>query len=296
MKKIFYIAIGLVGFVTSCDYVENPVVATAGPSTDCDTVFNFTNAPNTDRNVLLEDYTGHNCPACPGHASIAESKKTTWGDRLIIVAIHPDAGGLTDPQTGSSLTTDWRIEEGKKYAVAVNNNSPLSSLPALGFNRTANGANLHYGTSWITPFDNYMPTVGSSNVGVQIDAEKLPDNTICGKVETELLANLTDDYKIKFWLVQDSIQDWQNSDPNYWHRHVLRDVYGHVGEEEGDASGNGNIWGNSLNQGVTGDKEQFIVSFEPKAEWGTDKFYIVAIVYDDATKEIMQVEQYALDH
>ena len=113
-------------FLSSCDHVENPYPAV---STDLDTTLfpgvwseyvanewpTFTQNLNTDRNILLEDFTGHLCPNCPNAAREIEAIRTIYEDQIIALAIHvsPDFARPYSANQAPSFQYDFRTEWGK---------------------------------------------------------------------------------------------------------------------------------------------------------------------------------------
>jgi hypothetical protein len=107
MKKIL-LSLGLLIFLfSSCDRVENPIPNDLGnydvalfPG-NYGTEYSyptFGQNTNTNVNVLLEDYTGHQCGNCPVGASIAESIEDANNGRVIVVSEHAGAGGISQFQ------------------------------------------------------------------------------------------------------------------------------------------------------------------------------------------------------
>ena len=102
-KTIFVLAVGLIGFTNfSCDKVENPIK----PAIELDTTIfpgNWADYPtqvwtansNTNRNVLLEDYTGHTCPNCPAAAIEADNIEAANSGRVFVSSVHASPGGLS---------------------------------------------------------------------------------------------------------------------------------------------------------------------------------------------------------
>lgn len=60
----------------------------------------------SDRKVLLEDYTGHRCPNCPTAASIVHQIKETYGENVVVIAVHSGSlAKLLIPPTIYDFTT-----------------------------------------------------------------------------------------------------------------------------------------------------------------------------------------------
>ena len=107
MKKLilFTFIFGLFFNLTSCDKVDNPIKpaitidTTLFPGNWSDYVYpTFTQNPNSIRNVLIEDYTGHRCPACPAGALVAKNVEAGNPANIFVVSIHASPLGLTNFQ------------------------------------------------------------------------------------------------------------------------------------------------------------------------------------------------------
>ncbi|MFN3917301.1 MAG: Omp28-related outer membrane protein [Flavobacteriales bacterium] len=298
MKTTINIFLAIMVFFTSCNYIKDPLVPVAQVNENCDTIFNFSPTTNTKKNVLIEDFTGHNCNNCPTAAAIATNMSDSASvAEIIVVALHADVGAFNSVQNNpdGSYSTDWRTEE----AIQIFNYFvPGSGLPAGMINRiqTAGNYNVLY-WNWASFISNNTGYSQPADVSIQSKAEMLSDRTICLKVEVEFLNSMNGNYRVASYLVEDSIVDWQkmpnnSNNPNYLHRHVKRDMFGHIGINEGNTSGTGNIWGDEI-PGSTfnvGDKFRFISSLDKvKASWKKQHLYVVTFVFDNNTKEIIQV-------
>ena len=45
------------------------------------------------KTILIEEFTGHQCPNCPRAAKALDDIVDTYGDRIVIVAIHANYNG-----------------------------------------------------------------------------------------------------------------------------------------------------------------------------------------------------------
>ena len=106
MKKVLLI-IASVALFYSCDRVKNPIPI---DSANYDiTLFpgNFAtqyNYPsfgtnnNTNVNVLIEDYTGHQCGNCPQAAVVANNIENANPGRVFVISEHAGTGGISQYQ------------------------------------------------------------------------------------------------------------------------------------------------------------------------------------------------------
>lgn len=106
---------------------------------------------------------------------------------------------------------------------------------------------------------------------------------------TEFKQTLTGNYKLCVYMLEDSIVNWQKDYdvtpedvPDYVHREVLR------------GSMNG-PYGDVIAVTTSGSISNFTFNYTLDGGWNENHFSLVAFLYDDATKEIIQVEQKHLE-
>ena len=100
----FTIAFGLY-LLPACDRISNPypvqpcleLDTTLYPGNWSEYVANewptFTQNTNTDRNVLIEDFTGHKCIYCPAAAELAHQLHEANPNRVFVASIHAGVDG-----------------------------------------------------------------------------------------------------------------------------------------------------------------------------------------------------------
>ena len=74
MKRLTLLLVSIIFIYTSCDVIDNPIVSVTG---EYNTELYgdppvFTVTEQTGKNVLVEDFTAHQCGNCPPAAVIAE--------------------------------------------------------------------------------------------------------------------------------------------------------------------------------------------------------------------------------
>ncbi|MEY4894995.1 MAG: hypothetical protein RL751_1817, partial [Bacteroidota bacterium] len=125
----FAIAFGLY-LLPSCDRITNPyppvvnleLDTTLYPGNWADYVANewptFTANTNTDRNILIEDFTGHNCSFCPAAGEIAHSIHESNPTRVFVASIHAS-------NTNDGMSSFQSLNIGQGYTVQFYNNESL---------------------------------------------------------------------------------------------------------------------------------------------------------------------------
>jgi hypothetical protein len=90
----------------ACDKIDSPVIEKTSVEKLIETYYpgkpddyelnpTFTPNTNTNRNVLLEDYTGHRCNNCPAAATIAKNIEAANPNRVFIMSVHAGPIGST---------------------------------------------------------------------------------------------------------------------------------------------------------------------------------------------------------
>ncbi len=176
------------------------------------------------RKVLVEELTGVQCPNCPDGTAALVNLGNQIGENLIVVSIHA-APGYDKPYAESKY--DFRTAKGSELANFIGD---ASFFPAASINRRL-----------VPPeTEPYLPRqiwAGIINedlgedpaLGVFLESTFNPVNRQL-EVEVTLApeSTLTGEHRLTVLLTQDSIQDYQkvNLDkvPDYYHRHVLRDI------------------------------------------------------------------------
>ena len=102
----------ILGFLFfGCDKVEGPYGVSGNitpPDSTSDTIV---------RKVLLEDFTGHTCQACPASHAEAKRLQDIYGEQLVVLSIH--AGFFAWPQ-GAPYQDNFQTTEGTAIATDFN--------------------------------------------------------------------------------------------------------------------------------------------------------------------------------
>lgn len=264
-------------FLGSCDKIEPPY-----------TTENLNQPPDqeqVERNILLEEFTGHQCPNCPEGTNTSKTLSDFYGDRLVIVSIH--AGFFANPM-GSTFQYDFRTNAGDElnayFGVELN---PVGMVNRRPFD----GSLLLGHTAWgsaITEFTDNDPyfqinvSGTASNNNEDFDLE----------VTVKALKNLEETHHLVVLITEDKIiKPQKTNDPNiengvimdFEHNHVLRKTIT-------------NIWGDPLKESPLEVNEQITRSYtmELEQEWNAENCHIVAYVFNSETLEVMQAFQTTL--
>ncbi len=319
MKKFFILASVLATVIVSCDKVRNAYPANPVSSTldwslypDGDSAHyaaqglwpTFSANTNTDRNVLIEDFTGHQCVNCPFSTNLMEDLIATNPARIYGLGIHAGPTGLTGFQVTSSayptvLYCDAGLEIGKHFGQDIPGSSFLGN-PAFCVNRTK--ANNQFTSNAGSTMTNKTNTCLASSLKVNIQAvtnyfastRGLFLHTEVDKID----ASLTSELALAICVVEDSLlapqlvpgnldPDGSPGDPNtpdgraeaYVHRDILRGFL------------DGRTFGRVLTDADKGSNGKYFVSYTYRLpdQYNVDNMKLYIYVYDKSTEEIYQV-------
>jgi hypothetical protein len=260
----------------SCDYIEEPYERNPKEIV----------LPN--RNVLLENYTGHLCESQPVADVEANNLRDTYSDRLSIVNIHAGSyAQLESPLYETDLTTVTGNELDNEFNV-TDQGCALGMISRIG-----SGNSVFEADGWNDKIDSLtkLTTIASLKLTNDYDEENRILNL---SVETEFFESTSNVFKLSVFITEDSIQSTQrNSDASIgpvpdWDNYFLRDVLrGAVSPTWGNELNTGEI---SVNDKISVDYHDFVVP----DEWKDWRCNIIAFVYDEASYEIVQVKQIRL--
>jgi hypothetical protein len=304
MKKYLnYLSVLMIALIfQSCDYIANPYEAIEHIPVDTthhDTIPHDTTPVVTHiRRVLVEDYTGHKCTACPQAAIVAEQLKQTYGDKVVTIGVHagffavPSQSGLTSPPAGSYLT-DFRTTAGDTYNSATyfgisNVGNPNGMINRKDYTPTTID-HIKAHTTWaaeVSALLNLPPvadvtitnTYNSSTRSISIHLEfEFLDTTVT-----------TGNFKQIVMITEDSIVDWQLDAgvhiPDYIHHNVLRDNV------------NG-TWGETIVSGaipagkILRDYTYILPTAYKGFNCNESHCHVVAFIYNVDTYEVLQVAE-----
>jgi hypothetical protein len=312
MKNLFFgiVAFASVALITlqSCDKVKNPYLP---EFVDIDTTLldgqtladyksnnwpTFTTNTNTLVNVLIEDFTGHRCVNCPTATSVAEGIEAAHEGRVFIAAIHADNSGSVGSFQGfdfAPYNTNFTNPNGIELAydlgvIDVN----FNANPAGTTNRKAFGGGMF--TPYLDWATNTTNILNNNVLKVNIQSKTNYYPTTRGVIlhtEVDLLDTSVSDVFQIVYLIEDSLISPQKlngglEDLAYVHRDIMRGCI------------DNKPWGRKLVESmkvnkngisVPGNKYYLNYSYKLPEQFNPDIMHLLIYVYDDSTKEILQV-------
>ena len=100
IKKLLYIIPVLILAFAACDYIDEPYTEGSETTDPTDTV---------KRKILLEDFTGHQCPNCPAAAVIAHQLQELYPEQVVLVTVH---AGIFAQMISPNYLIDFTCAEG----------------------------------------------------------------------------------------------------------------------------------------------------------------------------------------
>ena len=300
MKKILLILVAGAFLFASCDKVENPYPveedqgdyslypggdsvaywATDGPV--------FGANPNTQRNVVIEDFTGHRCNSCPIAADTAEAIHDDYPTRAFVATIHAGPFGLGGFQdVNSEYTIDWTNPDGLDIGFHFGNlpGSQFIGNPSGTVNRIQNnGQHTQSATQWRSS------TVAALAQPLRVNIQSAANYYASTRgtflhTEIEVLdQSITNDLYTVVYLIEDTVvgkqkMPDQSTNANYVHKEVMRDCV---------LSGWQGIKLDGANEVEPG-KHRLDYIFELPTIYDAENMHLLIYVRDAVTEEIYHV-------
>lgn len=262
---------GLLFLMTSCDKVEEPYlkkISSEGPGPQ-----------EKVKKILLEDYTGHKCNNCPEAAEIAHGIKNSYGEQVVVLAIH--AGYYSTPDASGDFSQDFRTTVGNEmhdffgffaYPVGMVNRAPYG------------GSRMIFSDDWESAVAAIIEDEAEAGITITRTYDEGSRKLDC-ILESEFYEELDGVYNICLFLTESGIIAPQLTDTgvmeNYEHNHMLR------------ASLNG-TWGEPVGEdglAVTGTTLLNEYSITLDNSFSDHHCQLVAFIYNTESYEIVQAEE-----
>lgn len=294
MRKIIIpIFIAFITSFYSCDKIENPIPITYDDGLDWNLFPNGDSADypwpvwitniNANRNVLIEDYTGHLCTNCPAAATIASNLEIDNPGRVFVASIHASPDGSFQEVT-SEFVTDFTTIAGTNYTTAMTGflGNPMGTI-----NRLAQGLGnnvWYFDSEWALATSNALSA--PLQVNMQLKHNYFAStNAIFVHTETEFLQELEGTYNVVLYLIRDTViapQELSTGvDEEYHHHSVLTD---NINGAWGTQMVSGNI---TAGEKFYNDFTYQIPTIDPT--FSIDNLSLISYVCNRETYEIVQV-------
>lgn len=293
----------LFGFLfVSCDHVKNPyppevnleLDTTLYPGLWSDYINEwpvFSENTNTNRNVLIEDFTGHKCVFCPAAADLAHALHEADPSRVYIASIHAGPDGVGDFQSVSppDYPLDFTNPEGVEIGLYFGeNDGGFPGNPRGTVNRFNNGTIFQSPTQWTSMVNDQL---SSNNLKINIQSElNYYEETKGAFLHVELDpvdANVSENLGITVYLLEDSlVGDQKMSDNSHNSNYIHRDI--HRGNLNASAFGRP-----VSSEDLNGDKYyinySFVVPNQLDGQYNASNMHLLIYAFNTETWEIYQV-------
>jgi len=275
--KYIIILLTLFAFVlNSCDKVSPPYVESRDYCSG-------------NKKVLLEDYTGHGCVNCPGAAVEAHDLKEKFCDRVVIISVHAGYFAQPDFEDNPLFSADFTTEAGNTWDSFFGNSSLGNPNGLVDRVKAATGYVL-FPATWGETIDPLLSQPALALITI-INDFNTETKELSTTIKTGFQTDLTGSYNLIVCITQDNIIAPQKNndeeigetpiDENYVHNHVLRKAINGSWGENLNSSG-------SVNTNTTYEKTYTQLFAD---DWIPEDCHIVAFVYDEDTKTVLQVEE-----
>ena len=285
-------------FLMACDKIP-PRVPPPAPDCVLNTPVVMTNtATNNSRKILLEDYTGHTCGNCPRAAEEVERLLGEYNDKIVVIANHVSVT-FAAPRKG--YREDFRNPASTEWDGFFKMSA--TGLPQGGVNRMkVNGQYAMLYSAWktVVPAALDAPQAARIDLTTTYDAAQKLLNV---KAKTTFLTNLPYDVSLVILLTQDKIVGNQTDyrpptgsavDPaepdkrtDYEFNHI---VIGSINGTWGDVVKSSPSKGDT----ITIQKNCNVINrcfYQNDVCVSDDHVNVVAFLYNNATREVVQVEK-----
>jgi hypothetical protein len=250
------------------------------------------------KKILIEDFTGHTCSNCPAAARELEAIHDLYGDQIIGMALH--VSSFAAPWVGAGkFEYDFRTQWGNSWSDFFE----ISALPSGMVNRIGYPNNEHKlgKDKWLAAAITELEK--EIDFGIRIESSITNTNIT---IKTKVLNSKVGDYKLVVCLTESNIINWQKDGTedveNYEHNHALRTVL----IDESLSTSTSYTIGDEIETAINFNLitlEQSNIDYSTTeggagnaGGWNAENMSVIAYIYDNTTKEIVQVEDAHLNN
>ncbi len=274
-RKYLALLLILVAVFQACDKIEEPYIK------EGNVVWN-------GRKIIIYDFTGHKCGNCPRAHETIESLIGIYGDAIVPVAIHCTSfARVSNTDTTVPFHYDFRTDIGDFLGGRDGGIGFYGELALpIGLVNNLSTDKFFNHTSWGTEIAKIISTY--PEYLINIEQEFSTDSIIGTEINITTSVNNSRKLSLIVFVTEDEIIEWQTDYDfpggkieNYEHNHVLRaglnGNFGEIIKANTDLTTNGDVISKNY-------------SLKIDASWNINNCNIVAFVYDDETKEVLQAE------
>lgn len=297
----FLLAFGL-NLLPSCDRITQPyppnlnleLDTTLYPGNWADYVATewptFTLNTNTNRNILIEDFTGHKCIFCPAAAELAHQLQEANPGRVHVASIHAGVDGIGDFQSvDAEYTLDFTNPDGLFIGTWFGtNDGGFVGNPRGPVSRVMNGGVIFQSPGQWSSMTSTLLSENNLRVNLQSALNYYPSTQGAFlHVEVDKIDASLNELGIVAYLLEDSlVGDQKMSDNSHNHNYVHRDIHR---KNLNNMPFGRQLTPDDLNNGKYYVNYSFVVPNQLDGNYNASNMHILIYVYDMVTKEIYQV-------
>lgn len=251
---------------------------------------------STDRNILIDDFTGHNCQYCPAAATAAHNLHDQYPERVFVSSVHSSPTGITGFQAVNAqypvdFTNAQGLELGQFFGAMPS--SGFFGNPSVGTSRiqVSSGTEIFYPSGVLaSQVNNALGT--TVKVAVKSHLNYYPQTKGAFlHTEFEVLDDQLTNLGTIIVLQQDSLVAPQNVNGTYTPDYVHRDIHlKHISNS---------LWGVTLTDNFKKENGKYyldysfevpnVLTVDGSALHDAGNMHLLIYVYDKTTYEIYQV-------
>lgn len=235
--------------------------------------------PTSARTHLLIEYTGFRCVNCPKAAETAQALQQTYGERLIVVAMHPATNHFTQTKNPQY---DYTCPEADSCYLFMGGTAS-TPFPTGNIDVTASSEGYFMDPKeWAAQLHARMDDKPAPHLQIEVSTDTVSRSV---QITTHTYADTTLQCRLTLWLVEDSIPGAQmmpdgSSNMNYLHRHMFR------------AAAEGTPWGETIKVGPALASHHTEMTVPDHCN--IDQCAIVALLLDAQDKHVIQANHIEL--
>jgi hypothetical protein len=251
---------------------------------------------SSQRNVLVDDFTGHNCQYCPAAATVAHNIHNQYPSRVFVSSVHASPTGITGFQAVNAqypvdFTNAQALELGQFFGAIAT--SGFFGNPSVGCNRivVSGGTEMFYPSGVLA---NQVNQALNTSLKVALKAEVNYYTETKGAylhTEVEVLDASLTNLGMNVVMQQDSLIAPQNVNGDYTSNYVHRDIHrGHI---------TNSLWGRTLTDDLKKENGKYYLDYsfavpntltlDGSAAHDAGNMHVLIYVYNKTTYEIYQV-------
>lgn len=267
MKTVYMLPLAALMALASCDNID-----------EADR-FIPVERPESDKVILIEEFTGARCVNCPTGAATVADLHEQYPGQVVAVSLYPEQmASLTAP-----ITTDLRTTVASDIFSAFDGTS--KGLPAAMFDRsTFNGSVLQLTVTQWPSFVYDLLSNQTSPVNIALEtAYNESSRELTVNYNVDFLSAVNEEVSFQLYITEDGIESMQltptGMDTKYINNHVLR------------AALNG-TWGTSLGSlTLAGQQKSGSATVTLKDDWKAENCNVVGFLARTGDKTVLQAAE-----